>query len=599
MRSLFLPPIRAVLVAVVVASSAASQPTPLYETWTTEITNDTAYDNPFDFDEIQLDVVFTAPSGRTIEWYGIHDGDGMGGQTGNVWRLSLLPDEVGNWRYDYTWSDGTPGGSGFIGVVESTSRGLVQIADDSPFHLQYQNGERMFWNGDTEWDFLSDIFTQQERFDAIDFMAEHRINNFLMCLLDDQGIDVVPWMGTRPVHDKDRYELARWHLWDDVIRYLDEKGIVADLWFYSDDSPWLYPEAFSKTEDQYFKYIVGRYGAFPNVTWNLALEYDEYRSDSWAESYAAYVSGLDAFDHLLAVHQLQGGFPFPGDPHFDHTALQSFQSQETLNQLVLDARDLVISSGRPIPIMMEEFCIEEHLGQQNVLTGIWAVMAGGAMYKHASLGWKWGTPYEDAEHFDYVKAASEFITRLPYWEMAPHNELVSSGFCLADPGSEYFVWAIDGSAITLDLSDAPETPMNAEWFDPRLGVYTPIAPVEGGQPVVFDPPSSEGWALHVGGSPGVLTAPADVATPTRRVSLAENPVTRGTATMTLDLAAPTRVWGVLVDVQGRVVRRVLDGETVAAGSHPVRVDVGGLADGVYFYRVSAEGWRESGRVVVE
>jgi hypothetical protein len=582
------------------ATAVEAAPTRLHEAWQTTVTNDNAYSNAFDFDEIELTATFVAPSGRTLEWFGVYDGDGMGGQAGNVWRLTFLPDEVGTWHYDYAWSDGTPGGSGLIGVVGSTNRGLLRIADDSPFHLKYQNGERMFWTGDTEWPFLSDIFTQAERFDAIDFLADHHINNLLMCLLDDQGIDVVPWEGTRSVHDKNRYQLSRWHLWDDVIRYMNERGIVADLWFYSDDSSWLYPDAFSKQEDQYFKYIVGRYGAMPNVTWNLALEYDEYRTDEWAEHYAEYVSDVDTFDHLLAVHQLQGDFPFPGNPHFDHTALQSFKSQFTLNQLVLAARQQVIDAGRPIPIMMEEFCIEGHLGTQNVLTGIWAVMAGGAMYKHASLGWKWGVPYQEAEHFDYVKAAHEFITQLPYWEMEPSNDLVSSGFCLADPGSEYFVWAPDGTSITLDLSDVSGGAfLHAEWFDPRLGTYTPIDPVEGGGPVVFDPPTSDGWALHVGGDPGILAAETPDPVRPGRVALVENPVTRGTLAFELSLHAPTEVRGVLVDVTGRIVRRLFNGESLASGVHPVRVDLDGVADGVYFYRMSGHGWREQGRVVVE
>ena len=93
----------------------------LYELWETEVRNSTEYSNPFDFREIKLQVVFTSPTGAKIPFYGFYDGNGMGGQLGDIWKIRFMPDEIGRWSYTYIWTDGTPGGSGDFTVTPRTN----------------------------------------------------------------------------------------------------------------------------------------------------------------------------------------------------------------------------------------------------------------------------------------------------------------------------------------------------------------------------------------------------------------------------------------------------------------------------------------------
>ena len=124
------------------AQAPSSDTVSLYGTWEKSFTNTKNYSNPYNFDQIQLDAVFTAPSGRTISFFGFHDGDGNGGQNGDVWKLRFLPDESGAWTYTYTWSDGTPGGSGSLNAVsDGLYRGILKPYGPNPHWFAYNGSQ--------------------------------------------------------------------------------------------------------------------------------------------------------------------------------------------------------------------------------------------------------------------------------------------------------------------------------------------------------------------------------------------------------------------------------------------------------------------------
>ena len=58
-----------------------------------------------------------------------------------------------------------------------------------------------------------------------------------------------------------------------------------------------------------------------------------------------------------------------------------------------------------------------------------------------------------------------FADRMDLKKAAPHNELSSTGYCLADPGREYLIYQPDLTWITVGLSDAAGE-FTVEWFNP-------------------------------------------------------------------------------------------------------------------------------------
>jgi hypothetical protein len=80
--------------------------------------------------------------------------------------------------------------------------------------------------------------------------------------------------------------------------------------------------------------------------------------------------------------------------------------------------------------------------------------------------------------------------------MRPHDELASTRYCLAHPGSEYLVYLPDGGKVTVDLKAASGT-LAVEWINPRTGAATEAGTTQGGPQRPFDGPEKGDWVLHL------------------------------------------------------------------------------------------------------
>ena len=80
--------------------------------------------------------------------------------------------------------------------------------------------------------------------------------------------------------------------------------------------------------------------------------------------------------------------------------------------------------------------------------------------------------------------------------MAPHGESASTGFCLADPGREYLVYAPSGGPIEVDLTRVSGE-LAVEWFDPRTGDVVHGSKARGGSRREFAPPFSADAVLYL------------------------------------------------------------------------------------------------------
>ena len=113
---------------------------PLYGMFEIQVTNNTSYENPFM--DVDLNSVFTAPSGKKVNFFGFYDGDGQGGQKGNVWRQRFMPNEAGTWSYVLSFSDGSLIKKGkFNCVKENAKPGPWQQYSENPHWFTTANGE--------------------------------------------------------------------------------------------------------------------------------------------------------------------------------------------------------------------------------------------------------------------------------------------------------------------------------------------------------------------------------------------------------------------------------------------------------------------------
>jgi len=80
--------------------------------------------------------------------------------------------------------------------------------------------------------------------------------------------------------------------------------------------------------------------------------------------------------------------------------------------------------------------------------------------------------------------------------MTPHDELATTKYCLANPGTEYIVYLPEGDEVTVDLSAAPGS-FNVEWMQPVEGAITPGGTVKGGDKPGFAVPFAGAAVLYL------------------------------------------------------------------------------------------------------
>lgn len=94
--------------------------------------------------------------------------------------------------------------------------------------------------------------------------------------------------------------------------------------------------------------------------------------------------------------------------------------------------------------------------------------------------------------------ARRLAMRVNLAAMIPHDELVSTKYCLANPGVAYIVYLPKGGTVTVDLAAASGT-LSVEWLNPVEGGVIPGEPVKGGGKREFKVPftTNSDAVLHV------------------------------------------------------------------------------------------------------
>jgi len=92
--------------------------------------------------------------------------------------------------------------------------------------------------------------------------------------------------------------------------------------------------------------------------------------------------------------------------------------------------------------------------------------------------------------------ARSFALRMDLARAVPHDELASTGYCLAAPGVEYLVYLPDGGEVTVDLSGHAGS-FIAEWFDPTAGETPRTLTAQGGAALTLLAPFAGDAVLYL------------------------------------------------------------------------------------------------------
>ena len=115
---------------------------------------DATYDNPFDPDDVQLDALFTTPSGRqcvvpgffTVE-HRCEVADGVEvliPQQESGWRVRFTPQEIGRYQWQLRLRDRSgeiTGGGGTVECTPGNCPGFIRTSKSDPHYLAFDNGD--------------------------------------------------------------------------------------------------------------------------------------------------------------------------------------------------------------------------------------------------------------------------------------------------------------------------------------------------------------------------------------------------------------------------------------------------------------------------
>jgi len=308
---------------------------PQVEQWGTFEVSLTGPTNGNPFVDVYLYARFYQGSVSKKVW-GFYDGDG-------VYRIRFMPPAKGKWRYVTTSNvKELHGIEGEFEVVSPSPGNHGPVHVTNVFHFAYADGTPFRPLGTTVYAWIHQSLELQER--TLKTLANSPFNKLRFCVFpkwyDWNRTEplMYPFEGTRGNFDKTRFNVKFFQLLDRRIQDLMKLGIEADVILFHpyDEGHWGFDRMTRSEDERYLRYVIARLGAFRNVWWSLANEYDFMECKSEEDWYhiGEFVSKTDPFDHLLSIHN---GYKLFNHtlPWITHASIQNGAAVENPNSAVL------------------------------------------------------------------------------------------------------------------------------------------------------------------------------------------------------------------------------------------------------------------------
>jgi hypothetical protein len=461
---------------------------------------------------------------------------------GNVWKFRFAPTLIGTW----TWNVATTpqmtfaeGATGTVDVSQSNNSGFLRRSTVRPYTFAYSDGTPVFVWGNTGYAILDTALhggtAEWQTF--VDQTKAHGMNKIrmLVTLWNFGGIyagpDRAPWQNcTRANPSFAAFDQSYWEVLDEVVDYMQAKGVIAELILFPDYSstsasePGLY-QMTQADEQRYMSFAIARYAGYSNVIWCLTNEW----GNSWRGrlpsqgpppgnnqysgnclSHPEWISGggteeglgpymmendpyVIANGRLLSSHQkgteaVNGQlapnhvFDFWNDTWRTHGVIQMVNYDPAM-QMGHDWGNYAImqNRGHNAPICNDEYGYDNGttITRETSRKAAWGIAVAGGYGSYAEwhgtmpyLGSMLGSwrPYPSQ---DDIAVLINFMKSTNFRNMAPHNELVtlapSPAYMYANPGHDYVMYTADGgwnSNYTITLKAGP---YDAWWYSTTTG----------------------------------------------------------------------------------------------------------------------------------
>jgi hypothetical protein len=280
--------------------------------------------------DVSFDAVFHHKA-REIRVPGFYDGDG-------TYRLRFMPETEGEWTF--TTRSETPALDGKTGSFACTApsegnHGPVRVRND--FHFAYADGTPFLSFGTTCYAWTHQPPDMQEQ--TLRSMAETGFNKVRMGVFPKD----YPYNVDEPLHDVyeevdgkrdfDRPNFEAFRHFEAQIDRLRDMGVEADVIMFHPYDRWGYSSMSEAQDYRYVAYIAARFGAYRNLWWALANEYDFLIDTKPMERWDRFFQILeeeDPYRHLKSIHNGDVNANYDHrKPWVTHTCIQNWDVKRT------------------------------------------------------------------------------------------------------------------------------------------------------------------------------------------------------------------------------------------------------------------------------
>ena len=362
--------------------------------------------NPFT--DVELTATFTHEgSGETLTVDGFYDGD-------DTYRVRFMPIKEGKWSYTtHSNVEQMDGKTGFIvcAAAKAGVHGMMKVGDDQDF--VYGDGTQYYPVGTTAYAWTYARKERQEQ--TYKSLEESGFNKLRFVIFPNNSINESPErypfelvsnseneakvVEGDEVNSKASQEKVD-YVWDytrfdpkffqhleQCVERLDKIGVEADIILFSpyDGGRWGFDRMTMDTNFRYLKYVVARLGAYSNIWWSIANEWDlckKKTEEQWL-AMSEYVAKKDPYHHLLSIHGSTAKYINYHMPYYTHASIQDHGPLYN-HEGAATVRNII-----PKPIVFDEVCYEgDHSSRWGRLTGeemierMWMAIIGGTYVTH-------------------------------------------------------------------------------------------------------------------------------------------------------------------------------------------------------------------------
>lgn len=293
--------------------------------------------NPFV--DYNIEGIFSSPQ-ETKKVRGFYDGEG-------TYVVRFMPSFLGTYTYQIqgSFSKETYEGSFQVTEADENNHGPVRVA--STYHFTYEDGKPYYQMGTTcyAWTHQPEKMQQQ----TLKTLSESPFNKIRFCVFPKhydynlyepitypyegkpcgiENLNKDNFQDFLPENPENQWDFHRFcpehfQIMEKRIQDLASLGIQADLILFHPYDRWGFSTMGREADLFYIDYVVARFGAYHNVWWSLANEYDLCPDKTIAdwEAIGAEIVKEDPYRHLRSIHNCKNIYDF-SKPWITHCSLQ-------------------------------------------------------------------------------------------------------------------------------------------------------------------------------------------------------------------------------------------------------------------------------------